>query len=184
MSTKQKQEIKHTSIFRLSFLKFWCPASVSSPIVKMPTYDLSLVVKHALKRPEIVSVVKRMGEHIIENGGYIRTMEFVGNRQMPQKMTLNGIRHTHGNYFVMRVDLPIIEIPKLRDFGDRDSEILRHDLISVEQKQDPVCTLEEEFLPPSKRPSVQTMIDLGRRRPRLTKVYNKNTGLEFEPMFR
>ena len=150
----------------------------------MPTYDLSLVVKHVLKRPEIVSVVKRMGEHIIENGGYIRRMEFVGNRQMPQKMTLNGTRHTHGNYFVMRVDLPIIEIPKLRDFGDRDSEILRHDLISVEQKQDPVCTLEEEFLPPSKRPSVQTMIDLGRRRPRLTKVYNKNTGLEFEPMFR
>ena len=108
----------------------------------------------------------------------------ISDGQMPQKMTLNGIRHTHGNYFVMRVDLPIIEIPKLRDFGDRDSEILRHDLISVEQKQDPVCTLEEEFLPPSKRPSVQTMIDLGRRRPRLTKVYNKNTGLEFEPMFR
>ena len=83
----------------------------------MPTYDLSLVVKHVLKRPEIVSVVKRMGEHIVENGGYIRRMEFVGNRQMPQKMTLNGTRHTHGNYFVMRVDLPIMEIPKLRDFA-------------------------------------------------------------------
>ena len=150
----------------------------------MPTYDLSLVVKHAIKRPEIISAVKRIGENIIENGGYIRNLEFVGNRALPQKAVANSESHIRGNFFVLRIDLPVSQIPKLNDLAKRNSHIIKNDLVSVSKREDPVCTLDEEFLSPSKRPSIQAMIDIGRSRPKLTKVYKKNTGLEFEPLFR
>ena len=73
----------------------------------MPTYELSLVVKQALKRPELVSAVKRMGENVINNGGYIRNLEFLGHRNLPQRQRANDEIHSKGSYFLLKVDLPV-----------------------------------------------------------------------------
>ena len=148
----------------------------------MPTYDLSLIVKHALKRPELVASVKRMGESIIDNGGYIRSLQFYGNRELPQRSKANREWHTRGNYFVLRLDLPISSINKVKDFGSRDQTVLRTDFVGLKPLAEPVCTLEEEFKPPAERPSVQAMIDIGRRKPKFRRIYKHNTGLDFYPL--
>jgi ribosomal protein S6 len=72
----------------------------------MPTYELSLVVKQALKRPDMVAAVKRTGESIINNGGYIRNLEFLGHRNLPQRQRVNDEYHTKGSYFIMKIDIP------------------------------------------------------------------------------
>ena len=72
----------------------------------MPTFELSLVVKQALKRPDMVAAVKRTGESVINNGGYIRNLEFLGHRHLPQRQKANGEYHTKGSYFVMKIDIP------------------------------------------------------------------------------
>ena len=72
----------------------------------MPTYELSLVVKQALKRPEMVSAVKRAGENVLNNGGYIRNLEFLGHRNLPQRQRANDEYHTKGSYFIMKIDIP------------------------------------------------------------------------------
>ena len=72
----------------------------------MPTYELSLVVKQALKRPDMVAAVKRTGESIINNGGYIRNLEFLGHRNLPQRQRANDEYHTKGSYFIMKIDIP------------------------------------------------------------------------------
>ena len=72
----------------------------------MPTFELSLVVKQALKRPDMVAAVKRTGESVISNGGYIRNLEFLGHRHLPQRQKANGEYHTKGSYFVMKIDIP------------------------------------------------------------------------------
>ena len=72
----------------------------------MPTYELSLVVKQALKRPDMVAAVKRTGENVLNNGGYIRNLEFLGHRNLPQRQKANDEYHTKGSYFVMKIDVP------------------------------------------------------------------------------
>ena len=149
----------------------------------MPAYDLSLVVKQA-RRPEIVSAVKRIGQHIINNDGYLRHIEFVGERKLPQKSWTHGMKHTFGNYFVLRIDLPIAQVPILNDHAKRDNFIIKYDVIGVVPPEEPKCTLEEEFLSPSERPSVQRMIQFGRQAPRTKRIYKPNTGLEIDPSWR
>ena len=72
----------------------------------MPTYELSLVVKQALKRPDMVAAVKRTGENVLNNGGYIRNLEFLGHRNLPQRQRANDEWHTKGSYFLMKIDVP------------------------------------------------------------------------------
>ena len=82
----------------------------------MPTYELSLVVKQALKRPDMVAAVKRTGENVLNNGGYIRNLEFLGHRNLPQRQKANDEYHTKGSYFVMKID-----VPKSGESKDRES---------------------------------------------------------------
>lgn len=149
----------------------------------MPTYDLSLVIKHALKRPELVAAVKRTGEDIIKNGGYIRNLEFLGHRNLPQIQRANNEVHTKGSYFLMRVDLPTKGIPLVSDFAKRDTDVIRYDFVNPRKETEPQCTLEDELKPPSERPSVQAMINLGRKKPRFTRQFEHKTGLGFYPLY-
>ena len=150
----------------------------------MPTYELSLVVKHALKRPELVAAVKRAGETVISNGGYIRNLEFLGHRNLPQRQRANHEWHTKGSYFIMKVDLSTSSVDAVSDFCKRDASIIKNDFIGLAPDREPECTLEEEFKNPSERPSVQAMIEVGRRRPKFKQIFDQNTGLGFSPMFK
>ena len=93
----------------------------------MPTYELSLVVKQALKRPELVSAVKRMGENVINNGGYIRNLEFLGHRNLPQRQRANDEIHSKGSYFLLKVDLPVEGMY----FKTIDKNIYEHQYIQI-----------------------------------------------------
>ena len=150
----------------------------------MPTYEISLVVKQALKRPEMVQAVKRMGESVINNGGYIRNLEFLGHRNLPQRQRANNEWHTKGSYFIMKIDLPIAGIDVISDIAKRDQNVIRHNFVSVKPLEEPECTLEDEFKPPAERPSVQAMIELGRKKPTYRRIYKSNTGLDFNPLIR
>ena len=150
----------------------------------MPTYELSLVVKQALKKPELVSAVKRMGENIINNGGYIRNLEFLGHRNLPQKQRANEEWHTKGSYFLLNVDLPVTGIPTIKNIAKRDPHVIRYDLVGVKPLEEPICTLEDEFKPPAERQSVQDMIELGRKKPRFKRIFKQNTNLGFNPIIR
>ena len=150
----------------------------------MPTYELSLVVKHALKRPELVAAVKRTGENVIGNGGYIRNLEFLGHKNLPQRQKANEEYHTKGSYFIMKVDLATQSVPIMKDFCKRDANIIRSDFIAVKPDKEPICTLEDEMKGPSERPSVQAMIDIGRKIPRYKRIFSQKTGLDFSPMYK
>ncbi len=150
----------------------------------MPTYEFSLILKHAMKRPELVAAVKRTGEEILASGGYIRNIEFLGHRNLPQKKHSGGEVHTKGSYFVMCVDLKTQQVSAIMDFAKRDAQVLQHDLIGVKPKEEPVCTLDEELLPPSQRPSVQAMIEIGRKRPKYRRIFEHKTGLGFYPLYK
>ena len=46
------------------------------------------------------------------------------------------------------------------------------------------CTLAEEMLPPSQRPSIQEMIEMGHRPKKFVKQWEPRTGLDYYPFKR
>lgn len=148
----------------------------------MPTYELSLVVKHALKRPELVSAVKRTGQDILRNGGFIRTLEFLGHRDLPQRQRANEEWHTKGSYFLLKVDLATEKVNVIEDICKRDGDVIRYDFLGLKPDEEPICTLEDEMKPPAERPSVKAMIELGRQKPKFKRIFHHKTGLGFNPM--
>ena len=73
----------------------------------MPTYELSLVMRHALVRPQLVEAVKRSAIEVMERGGYIRQLQYLGDRALPQKGSTGKIKgQTRGHYFMLQIDLP------------------------------------------------------------------------------
>ena len=73
---------------------------------------------------------------------------------------------------------------KIKEMARFDTNIIRKDFVSVEPRQAAICTLEEEMKPPSERPSVQAMIEIGRKKPKHRRIYKSNTGLGYDPLYR
>ena len=87
----------------------------------------------------------------------------------------------------MMCDLPHARLRPILDEYKRDTDLLRKSFVSVDtyrDRKDPTCTLEEELLPPSTRPSVQRMIEQGRRPHRYKKFWEHKTGLDYYPFHR
>ena len=64
-------------------------------------------MRHALARPQLVEAVKRSGIEIMGRGGYIRQLQYLGDRALPQKGSRGkGKGQTRGHYFMLQVDLP------------------------------------------------------------------------------
>ncbi|XP_040568643.1 small ribosomal subunit protein bS6m [Lepeophtheirus salmonis] len=148
----------------------------------MPTYELNLVLRK-MARPETVSALQRAASLIL-NEGYIRKMESLGERKFPQMTELKGERLSEGTYFLMKVDLPVNRLETILSELTLDGDFIRKKFVGVKEKKSPVCTLEEELLPPSYRPSVQEMINSGRQRPKFSKEFKSHTGLGYYPFHR
>ena len=84
-----------------------------------------------------------------------------------------------------QVDVPAKEVNQIYDEYNRDEDIIKRDFVGLEAKPKPaVCTLNDEFKPPTERPSVKLMIELGRSKPKYTKIWNPKSGLDFYPCHR
>ena len=74
----------------------------------MPTYELSLIMRHALARPQLVDAVKKSALEVMDRGGYIRQLQYLGDRALPQKISKGiGKGQTRGHYFMLTVDIPL-----------------------------------------------------------------------------
>ena len=74
----------------------------------MPTYEVALIMRHALARPQLVEAVKRAGAEIIDRGGYIRQLDYLGDRALPQKGAQGKARgQTRGHYFILTADIQL-----------------------------------------------------------------------------
>ena len=74
----------------------------------MPTYELALIMRHALARPQLVDAVKRSATEIIDRGGYIRQLDYLGDRALPQRGAQGKSKgQTRGHYFLLTTDIPL-----------------------------------------------------------------------------
>jgi len=158
---------------------------VSSVLINMPHYELGMVVRYGLNRGQLTEVVKRCGVKVLETGGYIRKVEFLGERQLPQKQNKFGVTHSKGNYFMFKCDVKSAKVRELLDELHRDQDLLRRFIVlcerEAEEETPPPCSLEDELKPPSERPSVATLIDMGKQPPRFAHIWDDRTDLGYYP---
>merc|ERR1712062_796398 len=141
------------------------------------------VIMRKLAKPALVSAVKRVAEEIYIGGGYIRKIESLGTRQLPYIKQCKKLRHTEGTYMLMDVDIKAQDLA-INDEYLRDKDIIQQFFLSkTDEATDFVCdeTLDDERKPPAERPSIQRLIEEGRRPPRFKKIWNSRTGLDYYP---
>ena len=152
----------------------------------MPTYEMTVIMRK-LAKPDLVSAVKRVAEEIYLGGGYIRKIESLGTRQLPNIKISKKLRHTEGTYMLMDVDIKAKDLARINDEYLRDKDIIQQFFLSkTDEAADFVCdeTLDDERKPPAERPSIQRLIEEGRRPPRFKKIWNSRTGLDYNPFHR
>ncbi|XP_017053544.1 probable 28S ribosomal protein S6, mitochondrial [Drosophila ficusphila] len=144
----------------------------------MPSYELALVLRQ-LPRPELISVIKRTAESILDKGGIIRKLENLGTRALPHKVSEHGVVHREGTHFTIAFDTAPTRIADLKEEFGRDIDIIRRYIFKVEEPEEKPCTLHEEMLPPAYRKDVQEIIAAAQKKQK--KKYNYNSGLDYYP---
>ncbi|TRY71794.1 hypothetical protein TCAL_01053 [Tigriopus californicus] len=146
----------------------------------MPGFELNLIVK-TLAQPALKDCLKSLTTHILDRGGIVRQIEFLGHRQCPKKLFSNGDLFSHANYFILNCDIQEKFVFELADEFARNQNVLRKSFIEIRPREPVECTLQEELQIPSHRPSVQKMIYQGRQLPKFKQIWDSKTGLDFYP---
>ncbi|XP_042624364.1 28S ribosomal protein S6, mitochondrial-like [Cyprinus carpio] len=98
----------------------------------MPRYELCVILK-AMQRPETAAVLRRTVETLLERGAVVRSLESLGERRLPYKISKHDSRHTHGGYFSVDFRASPKIVSELLDHLERDIDVLRPTLL----KKDP-----------------------------------------------
>ncbi|KAL7647111.1 UNVERIFIED_CONTAM: hypothetical protein RMT77_002369 [Armadillidium vulgare] len=129
----------------------------------MVAYELSLLVKAASK-PNLVNIVKRTSEMIMDNKGYIEKIEFLGTKPLPLKIDAHGRTHNRASYFLIHYHTSYENFNKIQDNCKRDIDIIRPVIYPKPIPSEITCTLHEEIKPPAYRADVALMIKEGEER--------------------
>jgi small subunit ribosomal protein S6 len=120
----------------------------------------------------LIECVRRVGADILNNRGVLRKIEFLGCNSLPSRLPdkVNPKDHklkaAESNFFVLHFDSSSEYSAELtRNKLKVDSEILKHTVRRKESilSEDYECTLHEELQAPAHRPSVQKLIQEGRK---------------------
>ncbi|XP_016380221.1 28S ribosomal protein S6, mitochondrial-like [Sinocyclocheilus rhinocerous] len=90
----------------------------------MPRYELCVILK-AMQRPETAAVLRRTVETLLERGALVRSLESLGERRLPYKISKHDSRHTHGGYFSVDFHASPKIVSELLDHLERDIDVLR-----------------------------------------------------------
>ncbi|XP_039599762.1 28S ribosomal protein S6, mitochondrial isoform X1 [Polypterus senegalus] len=106
----------------------------------MPRYELALILK-AMQRPETVATLKRTMEALIEKGAVVRSLESLGERSLPYKMSKHNMRHTRGGYFLVDFYASPTIVSNMLDHLERDIDVVRPTILKHQaQNSEKACT--------------------------------------------
>lgn len=97
----------------------------------MPGYELSLILK-VLHGPELKEAVKRSVSFILENGGIVRKLEYLGEKRLPYRIKNHNQSFVEGRYFIVDFHGPTSILPLMSNYYKRDIDIIRQSIIRQE----------------------------------------------------
>ncbi|XP_036983094.2 28S ribosomal protein S6, mitochondrial [Artibeus jamaicensis] len=94
----------------------------------MPRYELALILK-AMQRPETTAALKRTLGALMDRGAIVRTLENLGERALPYRMSTHGQRHSRGGYFLVDFYAPTASVESIVDHLSRDIDVIRPTIV-------------------------------------------------------
>lgn len=132
-------------------------------------------------QPELISSLKRTADVIFDKGGFLRTLNNLGNRELPYRISSKGLVHKQGHFFTFEFDVPPQHLEDIAEEYSRDVDIVRKRIFNIDKAEEPLqCTLHEEMQPPAYRKDVQELIAIAERK-KPKKRFNYNSGLDYYP---
>ncbi|XP_076751246.1 mitochondrial ribosomal protein S6 [Xylocopa sonorina] len=148
----------------------------------MPTYEMPLLLRISSKA-EYLNILRNVADSIFATGGFIRKIENWGEKELPCKAVAHGKMNTHAAHFMICFDIPPREMENVQDNCRRNLSIIRSQIFKQNEPDTEIkCTLEEEMLPPSYRPSVQKLLEVAKRD--RSKKFKYNSGLDYYPFLK
>ncbi|XP_055273309.1 28S ribosomal protein S6, mitochondrial [Moschus berezovskii] len=94
----------------------------------MPRYELALILK-AMQRPETAAALKRTLEALMDRGAVVRSLENLGERALPYKMSAHSQQHTRGGYFLVDFYAPTTTVESIMEHLSRDIDVIRPNVV-------------------------------------------------------
>ncbi|XP_066595364.1 small ribosomal subunit protein bS6m [Prorops nasuta] len=145
----------------------------------MPIYELPLLLR-TMDKPHTIATLKRATKHIFDQGGFLRKIENLGNKQLPSKASVHGHVYRNASYFILYFTAPPKSIQFLNDEYGRDVDIIRAKIFKQNELKNESCTFHEENLPVAYRPEVQKLIQKAQRLAK-PKMFKYNSSTDFYP---
>lgn len=151
----------------------------------MPTYEMPLLIRLG-KKAEYANILKTVSETIFNSGGFIRTIENWGEKDLPCKTSSHGQVHRKAGHFLMSFDVPPSSTLKILDECQRNWSIVRVQIyLRNEPSKKVECTLEDDMLPAPYRPTVKKMLETAAKQKSKNKEQFKyNSGLDYYPFLK
>lgn len=105
----------------------------------MPSYEIAVIVRSALDRPQLKDVMKSACKHIIKEGGLVKQMENLGHRELPHPAKAHSMKHTHGHYFCIQFDSGTKTMSKIAEIYKQTPEIVRIGIVKLQPEPRRPC---------------------------------------------
>ena len=96
--------------------------------MKTNVYESAAIINAALDDEQIESIISRIKDTIVNNGGEIREVENWGRKRLAYMVKKSKI----GYYAIFRFNAPSIVVSKLERFYQLDEQILRYLTITLD----------------------------------------------------
>ncbi|XP_053397648.1 probable 28S ribosomal protein S6, mitochondrial [Mercenaria mercenaria] len=105
----------------------------------MPSYEAALIIRSALDRPQLKTVVKAACQQIMNEGGLIKQLENLGHRELPHITRAHKLKHTHGNYFCIQFNSSSDAMCGIAQKYKHTKEIVRYGILKKEEEPRRPC---------------------------------------------
>uniref|UniRef100_A0AC11EVD9 Mitochondrial ribosomal protein S6 n=2 Tax=Caprinae TaxID=9963 RepID=A0AC11EVD9_SHEEP len=79
--------------------------------------------------PETAAALKRTLEALMDRGAVVRSLESLGERTLPYKMSAHSQQHTRGGYFLVDFYAPTATVESIMEHLSRDIDVIRPNVV-------------------------------------------------------
>ncbi|KAL7749377.1 hypothetical protein RI367_005248 [Sorochytrium milnesiophthora] len=118
----------------------------------MPLYEIITIARLVGEAPRVfaqepISALLRATAGLIYNrGGVVRSLENMGERDLPYRMKAHQEYQERGHYFAVRFDAAPELLPVLSRQMQLDNRVIRHTIIKVGDKLEDISGLPEQYV--------------------------------------
>ncbi|EIM79907.1 uncharacterized protein STEHIDRAFT_68936 [Stereum hirsutum FP-91666 SS1] len=100
----------------------------------MPLYNILVIAAHNPQYIHIKELVRQSALQILDNGGVVRSLNYMGTQTLPQRMRRHKQIFEHGDYWTMSFDASPKSQKSLSSILRKDPRVIRSTVIKMGER--------------------------------------------------